>query len=598
MKISRIYSNLPKVFEPIDFVVGLNVVVAEIRLPENKDRDTHNLGKSTLGRLIDFLLLTKKSSKFFLFKHEAVFQDFVFFAELELSPNRFLTIRRSVKEGSKASFKISENRGCDYSSLEPKDWDHYDIAFEKSKLLLDGYLAWDAISPWTYRNVLGYFLRTQEDYQDVFQLRKFAGAHSDWKPLLAHILGFNAEAISAQYSKEEDLSKINGKISELTAELEGDNTDVSTLEGLLQLKRAETTALEKQLEEFDFRTSDDETSEKLVSEIDIKIAALNSRKYSLSKSRKRVQDALEEDRITFSIKQAEELLSEAKIVFEGQLRHDYEQLIDFNKKITKERRGFLKEELSEIDGDLSEIKKELAALGNSRSEALSYLSETQPFEKYKELSASLVDLRTEIESLEAKKERRAELQSLKATSRKLEDEKRKLDDSVETDVTTQNTDDSSLFSKIRRYFDEIVYSVVGRHALLSVSANSESHLEFRASFLDAEAKVTSADAGSSYKRLLCVAFDLSVLRAHLGQGFPRFAFHDGVFETLDPRKKQKLLHVLREYSNLGLQLITTTIDTELPQRDDGEGPAVNSDEIILTLHDEGQEGRLFKMSTW
>ena len=52
MKLSRLYSNDPKKFTPIDFVGGLNVVLAEIRLPQNRGRDTHNLGKTTLGRAI------------------------------------------------------------------------------------------------------------------------------------------------------------------------------------------------------------------------------------------------------------------------------------------------------------------------------------------------------------------------------------------------------------------------------------------------------------------------------------------------------------------------------------------------------------------
>lgn len=52
MKLSRLYSNTPNLFGPIDFKAGLNVVLAEIRLPENKDKDTHNLGKTTLGRMM------------------------------------------------------------------------------------------------------------------------------------------------------------------------------------------------------------------------------------------------------------------------------------------------------------------------------------------------------------------------------------------------------------------------------------------------------------------------------------------------------------------------------------------------------------------
>ena len=81
MKLSRLYSNKPELFEPVDFVAGLNVVMAEIRLPENRDKDTHNLGKTTLGRLLDFGFLAGRDPKFFLFKHLDLFKDFVFLPE-------------------------------------------------------------------------------------------------------------------------------------------------------------------------------------------------------------------------------------------------------------------------------------------------------------------------------------------------------------------------------------------------------------------------------------------------------------------------------------------------------------------------------------
>ncbi len=67
----------------IEFSRELNVVLAEIRLPENRDRDTHNLGKTTLGRLIDFGFLAGRDANFFLFRHLDRFLDFVFYLEIE-----------------------------------------------------------------------------------------------------------------------------------------------------------------------------------------------------------------------------------------------------------------------------------------------------------------------------------------------------------------------------------------------------------------------------------------------------------------------------------------------------------------------------------
>ena len=90
---------------------------------------------------------------------------------------------------------------------------------------------------------------------------------------------------------------------------------------------------------------------------------------------------------------------------------------------------------------------------------------------------------------------------------------------------------------------------------------------------------------------------MAVLRAHLDDKFPRFVYHDGVFESLDDRKKENLLAVIRQYAGLGLQPIITLIDSDLPIRVADE-PVFHTDEIILTLHDENEQGRLFKLKAW
>src|SRR5207237_2269408 len=122
MKLSRLYSNRPTALEPIEFAPGLNVAMAEIRLPENKKKDTHNLGKTTLGRLIDYCLLSSRDNKMFLFKHLDLFGDFVFFLELELLDGSFLTIRRGVGDSSKISVKKHQAAHQDFATLPDPAW--------------------------------------------------------------------------------------------------------------------------------------------------------------------------------------------------------------------------------------------------------------------------------------------------------------------------------------------------------------------------------------------------------------------------------------------------------------------------------------------
>jgi uncharacterized protein YydD (DUF2326 family) len=598
MKLSRLYSNKANLFKPIEFVPGLNVVMAEIRLPQNRDKDTHNLGKTMLGRLLDFCFLSSQHPKFFLFKHRDLFKDFVFFLEIEMIDASFVTVRRSVEEASKISFKKHEAMHQDFTALPASEWDHLYMPFDRARDLFDGLLDWRTLKPWSYRKGLGYLLRSQDDFLDVFHLRKFAAGHADWKPFLAHILGFNAKLLISHYEKEKQLVKKQETAQTINNELGGSIEDVSKIEGILLLKQQEDEKKQKLLDAFDFRSQDKDRTKQLVDVIDERIAALNAERYSLTQNKKKILSTLEEDQILFNPDEAQRLFEEAGVLFNGQIKKDFQQLIAFNRAITDERRSYLQEERVEIESELKRVNTELNTLGKQRSDALSFLSMTDSFNKYKKVSDEMVTLRADIMVLERQRGFLQRLKELRTEIRTMTEELGHLQTQIEADVEQQNSDKISLFSTIRLFFNEIVEEVISRKALLSVSPNQLGHLEFKAEILDETGNATSADLGHTYRKLLCIAFDMAVLRAHLDDHFPRFVYHDGVFESLDDRKKENLLTIIRRYAELGLQPIITLIDSDLPARSEKDGRVFDVSEIVLTLHDENERGRLFKMQTW
>jgi len=502
-----------------------------------------------------------------------------------------------VEEATKVSFKRHEAGHQDLTGLPLSEWDHQEMPFERARDLLDGLLDWRALKPWAFRNGMGYLLRSQDDFRDVFHLRKFAAAHSHWKPFLAHLLGFDAQLVAQHYKKEEQLAAMQSTARTIKNELGGSIEDISKIEGILLLKQKEAEKKQKLLDAFDFRTEDKASTKQLVDNINERIASLNAERYSFSQNKKKIIASLEEDQILFNPDEAQRLFEEAGVLFKGQIKKDFQQLIAFNRAITDERRGYLQEERAEIEDELKRINAELNDLGKKRSDMLSFLSGTDIFGKYKQVSDEMVTLRADITSLERQRVFLHRLQQLRTEIRALTEDRGNLQTQIEADVEKQNSDQNSLFSAIRVFFSEIVEEVIDRKALLSVSPNQLGHLEFRAEILDEAGNATSADLGHTYRKLLCIAFDLAILRAYLDDKFPRFVYHDGVFESLDDRKKENLLAIIRRYADLGLQPIITLIDSDLPARQD-DAAVFATDEIVLNLHDEGVLGRLFKMEAW
>lgn len=593
MKLSKLYSNKPDLFETIIFSSGLNVIQAEIRLPENKKKDTHNLGKSTLGKLLDFCFLSQKKSEFFLFKHKQLFNQFVFFLELELEDSSYLTIRRGVANATRISIKKHNDSHQDFTQLA--HWDHENVPFDKAKEILDSILNFYFIKPWHYRKMLGYLLRSQDDYRDVFQLRKFASKHKNWKPFLAHILGFNSDLIVKHYELEAQLEDAKNRETIVKQEIGGSIEDISRIDGLLLLKQQDVNERQRLLDKFDFRLVDQAKTKKLIDELDLKIATLNKSRYSLEFNQKKIELSLQKQQILFDPDEVESLYKEVGILFPKQLKKDFNQLIQFNRAITEERHKYLKEELSSIKKELTNINQTLLQLGEERTQTLSFLGETDIFDKYKQISNDLITLKTDIAFLERQKEFIHKLQALRTEIRLLDKQSQKVRIDMENDLEIQNTQETSLFSEIRLYFSRIVEDVISRMALLNVKINRKGHFDFSADILDEAGRSTSADDGHTYKKLLCVAFDLAILRAHLKDNFPRFVYHDGIFESLDDRKKINLLNVIRQYSNLGIQQIITVIDSDIPLDTD---IFFDKNEIALVLHDEGIQGRLFKLPSW
>ena len=332
-----------------------------------------------------------------------------------------------------------------------------------------------------------------------------------------------------------------------------------------------------------------------------KIDEANNQLYFLEMTLQKIVNSLQEGKPVLSPGQMEKIYKEAIGFFPEQIKIDYEKLVQFNHSITSERNEYLRKEKEKIQSEINNLNHRRQVLSEQQSNLLSFLKDANIFDKYKQLGDRLRDVEVQIGKLEYQRELASQGEALAQKIKEIESKCETIARRIKADVKSVQEAHSSLFSDIRDNFGAIIKKILDRKAIISISANTENNVVFSASFFDDADSKTQEDSEKTYRHLLCVAFDLAVSASRLSEQCPRMIFHDGVFEGLDVRKRELLREVYREYAAKGLQIIATTISSDLFSPDSDKGPEndfFEKDEVILHLHDAGESGRLFKMQTW
>lgn len=591
MKIRRIYCNNESRFHNMVFTDGFNVIQAEITDRLETKKDTHNLGKTLLIDLIDFLMLKQVLNKKKFFLTKGGFEGLIFFAEIKLNCGSYLVIRRSVDAPSKISFKRSKTAMHDFDTNLA--WDEKDLALDTAQEYLNSQLQFDIVTKWSYRKSVTYFLRTQNDFRDIFRLDKFSkGADRDWKPFMFDLLGFDGDLIAKKYLLEAELEDINRDLETLEREANVRVGEKDKIQGLIEIKRDEKRSIESQIDRFNFYEKDKNINKDLVDAIDNQIKALNTQRYNCSYEVSKIEASLKTEIPSVDVDKLKFLFEEVKLYFPKNIEKSFRSLLDFNIAVTSERNKILEENLTKLKAELLEVDANIAKQEKMKQDALSFLMERDSYSKFKEYQKQLAQLEGNITNLEDR---------LALVTRTSEIEERRTKKITDIDKQRQliaNAIAQQCHADIRRVFNKIIGDVLNTNGLISVTMNKEGNVEFAGDIQNPKSLVVTDEAGgTTYKKLMCMAFDLSVLIVYSKASFYRFVYHDGALETVEDRKRILFIQMVRKVcSEYGLQYIMTLIDSDLPMDETGKVIPFADSEISLRLNDRDDSGKLFKKS--
>ena len=579
MKISKIYSN--KSFKNIEFNEKFNAIVAFIE--SDKKDDTHNLGKTSLIRVIDFLLLSSYNKNTDKLLGNNLFIGQEFYGELKLNNGKYLIVKRSINTATKIFFKLNDYK-LDSFKLDI-DWDE-ELTFNKAKKRLNEYLNFNILPNWDYRKSITYFLRSQQDYLDVFKLNKFRGKHKDWKPFVFDLLGFNGNLILEKLEIEEEIEDLKKKTKTLKLEAQIDTSEKDRLEGLLEIKKIELSEIKNQIDKFNFFKEDIHTNKQLVEEIDTKLQGFNTDRYRISYEINKIESSLSEINDDVDDKEINSLFEDVNLYYPKQLKKEYDDLINFQKSLTTERKEYLSETLSLLKVDYTKLNKSIKEIESQKSDLLSLLTEKDSYFKFKEYQKKIIGIEVEIERI---KDKLKAIDSTLILENDIKDKREIINDKI-SELKKSLTERKH--SNINKVFNSIIKEILDTNALISLKLNNQGNVEFNADYQNkSDLLKTSESQGTTYKKLLCVAFDLSLLVNYCDKSFYKFVYHDGVLEGLDDRIKIRYINLIKEFcEEYNLQYIVTLIDSDLPK----DMPDLIEDkDICLRLNDEDNSGKLF-----
>ena len=185
MKISKLYSNNEN-FKTIIFDKGINFILSS----------NNGVGKSSLFKLIDFCLLGDKH-----FLGNEHFKDYIFYIELQIAANKYITIKRPVTNGKNIELKITNKKSM---LLDEKDF-HKKGSIGVAKSFFENKVNYSINK---FRTYITYFLRDEANQNDVFILNKHTTLHEiEYKIVISNLLGIDGRKIRRKYELDEIIKK-------------------------------------------------------------------------------------------------------------------------------------------------------------------------------------------------------------------------------------------------------------------------------------------------------------------------------------------------------------------------------------------------------
>ena len=577
--IHSITANQPS-FRAVELTPGLNVILAD-RAEESSRKDSRNgLGKSTLIEIIHFCLGAKVRRDRGL--AIPALEDWAFTMEMSLPSERIAVTRAVVSPNTVVVRGLSDG----WPELPPVD-----LMEERSFTQVQ----WRAFlgralfslpaadvpkyNP-SFRSLISYFVRRGHDaFGDPFTHHRRQPAW-DMQLHVALLLGLEWRH-AAQWQVIKDRDKDLKSLRKLV-----DRDAVPHLGGSVGELEAERVTLAQEIEDSSraldsfrvhpeyesIRSEANQLTEELHREANENVVA--SRRLSLYRQAVESEEPPPADSV-------EDVYEEMGVVFSQQVRRSLAQAREFYGLVVRDRRRFLRKEISRLENRIAETDQRIRVLTESRARLLEILTTHGALEEMVKLQERHVARCQELERVKNQIERRREMES---DRRRIARERADLAERAARDHDERR----DLWNAPVRLFNlnsQALYRAPGRLVIDTTDTGLKFNIEISRSGSDAIGKM----------KIFCL--DLALLEFSTRRRLRiDFLVHDSeLFDGVDSRQRAAAIQRAREVADgTGTQYICALNSDMVPYDDFRKGFAFD-EHVRLRLTDEDPAGTLLGM---
>ncbi len=524
----------------VTFKDGLNLIVNK----RTSGKDSGNsVGKSTLSRVLDYLFMSSGHDIY----HDAEFGKDI--------PEIVSLINNNVLKFS-LDFNTVENKKAVISriiSIDDKNSKYFlnDVEVDKkqySEFIAQAVFGLTTDKP-SLRNVSHKFIRnTNDKMQKTLNFLHGNTTPDVYDLLYLFLFGFNGLPL---IKKKGDFNKEIKKQKTYLAAYRNPNRETVLAKMIKRLKK-EIAEAERNIKNFDFKDSHDESLKKLseiqknISDYSLSYASLNMRVRNIEESilslKNNITQLVENDLM--------EIYNSAGIYFNGELKRTYEEMVLFHNDIIKNKISFLESELLKKKEEIETVNKKINDLHEQESSLFRTIKEPETLKSINQLFNKLTELRENLASIESNLSR---INDTNALIKSLEDSREKL--LLEIELAVQGLEKNiEIFNE---FFGDLTKEIYGERYIFDLSFDVD---KGKCNF---DISCVTPNSNGGKKKGEITAFDLAYIKFvdKIKLKRPTFVIHDSI-EDVDVNQ---IRDIFFEANNINGQYIVSILSDKFSE---------------------------------